>query len=163
MEELFRMYYRSLCIYALHYLNDPSCAEDIVQECFASYWKRMQSGAKTDSPKSYLFSSVRNRCLDALRKNASIPGEVSSSALMAGISDEEEQERAELEAMLWTAVGRLPEGRRKMLIMSKRDGMKYSDIARSLGVSERTVRNQISRALKTLREGAKKLYLLIIC
>ncbi|MDO5442928.1 MAG: sigma factor-like helix-turn-helix DNA-binding protein, partial [Bacteroidia bacterium] len=42
-----------------------------------------------------------------------------------------------------------------------RDGLKYAEIAERLGVSERTVRNQISRALKTLREGAKKVLMFI--
>ena len=41
--------------------------------------------------------------------------------------------------------------------MSKRDGLKYEEIAEELGISENTVRNQISKALKTLKEGAQKI------
>lgn len=159
MEELFRLYYRPLCLYALHFLDNTSETEDLVQECFTSFLMKYREGAVVRSPKSYLFGSVRNRCLDTLRKGYADH----KNADAMEMSDEEEQERAELEARLWTAVDRLPSGRRRMLIMSKRDGMKYSEIADRLGVSERTVKNQISRALKSLREGAHKLYLLVVC
>ena len=70
------------------------------------------------------------------------------------ISDEEAQARSEREALLWTAVDSLPAKRRKILLMSKRDGLKYEEIALRLGISENTVRNQISRALETLRSKA---------
>ena len=43
--------------------------------------------------------------------------------------------------------------------MSKRDGLKYEEIADELGLSVNTVRNQISKALKVLKEGARKLYM----
>ena len=41
--------------------------------------------------------------------------------------------------------------------MSKRDGLSYKEIAGELGLSEHTVRNHISRALETLREGGREI------
>ena len=46
----------------------------------------------------------------------------------------------------------------EVFIMSKRDGLKYEEIAEELGLSVNTVRNQISKALKVLKEGVHKLY-----
>ena len=46
--------------------------------------------------------------------------------------------------------------------MSKRDGLKYEEIAQELGLSVNTVRNQISKALKVLKNGAIKIYTLIL-
>jgi RNA polymerase sigma-70 factor (ECF subfamily) len=46
--------------------------------------------------------------------------------------------------------------------MSKRDGLKYEEIAEELGLSVNTVRNQISKALNTLKDGAKKIYSFIL-
>ena len=60
--------------------------------------------------------------------------------------------RSEREARLWAAVDALPEMRRRCLLMAKRDGLSYKEIAQDLGLSENTVRNHISRALETLRE-----------
>ena len=58
---------------------------------------------------------------------------------------------------LWTAIDSLPERCREIFLMSKRDGLKYEDIADELGISENTVRNQISKALKILKEGSQKI------
>ena len=71
------------------------------------------------------------------------------------ISDEEAMERSAVEARLWEAVEALPEMRRKCLLMAKRDGLSYKEIAQELGIAEHTVRNHISRALETLREGRR--------
>ena len=56
----------------------------------------------------------------------------------------------------------LPDQRRRCLIMAKRDNMSYSEIASELGLSENTVRNNISRALNTLRGAASKDLLFIL-
>ena len=60
--------------------------------------------------------------------------------------------RSTVEANLWEAVSRLPHGRRELLLMSKRDGMTYEEIANAKGLSVNTVRNQIARALNALRK-----------
>ena len=70
------------------------------------------------------------------------------------ISDEEAVDRSALEARLWEAVDRLPAKRRELLLMSKRDGLSYEQIAEATGLSVNTVRNQISRALQSLRNSA---------
>jgi RNA polymerase sigma-70 factor (ECF subfamily) len=47
--------------------------------------------------------------------------------------------------------------------MSKRDGLKYEEIADELGLSVNTVRNQISKALKLIKEGAVKIFTFLFC
>ena len=74
------------------------------------------------------------------------------------IDDDDAQERSQTEARLWTAIDSLPEKCREVFILSKRDGLKYEEIAEELGLSLNTVRNQISKALKVLKEGVHKLY-----
>ena len=170
-EDLFRYWYRSLCIYALHYLGSIEQAEYIVQECYMSLWERsygMSDGSMDvlKNPKSYLYMMVRNRCIDLLRKNRSSPGhDVSISSL----SDEEDfirteklyaddllQEDSVIEAHLWTVLDSLPEKCREIFLMAKRDGLRYDEIAEDLDISENTVRNQVSKALKIIKNGVKK-------
>lgn len=67
------------------------------------------------------------------------------------ISDEEAVGRSFREAELWERIDRLPDRCREIFLMSKRDGMKYSEIASELGLSEKTVEHQISKALKRLK------------
>ena len=118
IRDLFRILYRPLCVYALHYLKDADAVEDVVQEAFTAWW---QKGVGTDNAKAYLYAIVRNRCIDILR-------------------------------------------RRELLLMSKRDGLTYEQIADATGLSVNTVRNQISRALQSLRDGAASIldYILLL-
>ena len=153
IDALFRLYYRPMCLYAAHYLKDDD-VEDIVQDAFTALWEKMLGGDLPSSPRAYLAASVRNRCIDVLRGRKAHPGE----ALPADLSepDMEVLSQAFDEACLWDALARLPKGRRRMFLMHRRDGLKYAEIAGRLGVSERTVRNQISRALKSLRASLKE-------
>lgn len=78
------------------------------------------------------------------------------------ISDDEAVDNSVKEARIWSAIDRLPAKRRRIFLMSRRDGMKYSEIAQSLGLSENTVRNQISKALDSIRQGVKKVILFLM-
>ena len=157
-DDLFRYNYRPLCLYALHYIQNVDLAEDIVQDSYASLWEKLQEGDHVLNLKSYLYMMVRNRCLDHLRKKG-LPTESLKPYDTYGIIDDDDaQERSQTEARLWTAIDSLPEKCREVFIMSKRDGLKYEEIAEELGLSVNTVRNQISKALKVLKDGVHKLY-----
>ena len=151
---LFSRYYRPLCLYALHYLKDAAASEDVVQDSFAAL---LEKPAEPASQKAYLYAMVRNRCIDRLRSLGRKEAPVRPEDLEGEISDEQAIERSALEARLWEAVGKLPRGRRELLLMSKRDGMTYEQIAREKGLSVHTVRNQISRALQALRAEADRI------
>ncbi|MBQ2919508.1 MAG: RNA polymerase sigma-70 factor [Bacteroidales bacterium] len=158
MESLFHYNYRPLCLYALHYLGNADSAEDVVQESFAALWEKLQEGVAISNRRAYLYMMVRNRCLDQLRRKG-IPTESLKPYDTYGIiEDDDAQERSQTEARLWTAIDSLPEKCRQIFLMSKRDGLKYMEIADELGISENTVRNQISKALKILKDGVVKIY-----
>ena len=77
IDMVFQQYYRSLCLYALHYLHDLDEAEDVVQDCFvrlleSDKYERLcllsvASQSLTNQLKSFLYTSVRNACIDRLR------------------------------------------------------------------------------------------------
>ena len=157
MDELFRYNYRPLCLYALHYVADPVTVEDIVQDSFAALWERLQTGQTVANRRAYLYMMVRNRCLDHLRKAGIKTEELKPYDTYGIIDDVDAQERAGIEARLWTAIDSLPGKCREVFLLSKRDGLKYEEIAQELGISENTVRNQISKALKTLKDGSQKI------
>lgn len=162
MENLFRYHYRPLCIFALHYLKDIDASEDVVQEAFGVLWEKLSAGEKVVNQKGYLYSVVKNRSLDILRKRG-LGGE--AITLEGSVEDIEEPtvEDAEVEARLWTAIDTLPEKCREIFLMSKRDGLRQEEIASELGISLQTVKNQVSKALKILKDGAVKIYMMIFC
>ena len=162
-DDLFRYNYRPLCLYALHYLGDADLSEDIVQESYTALWETLQEGAHVLNRKSYLYMMVRNRCLDHLRKKGISTESLKPYDPHGIIDDDEAQDRSRTEARLWTAIDSLPEKCREIFILSKRDGLKYEEIAEELGLSVNTVRNQIAKALKLIKEGAVKIYTFLFC
>ena len=159
IDHIFNSFYRPLCLYAMHYLQgDIDRAEDIVQDCFVKMWNYQKEHDCNDmNVKAFLYTAVYHACIDELRKHN--PNIVSFDAadLDGIISDEEAKNRSVLEANLWNLIEELPDKCREIFLMSKRDGMKYREIAEELGISEKTVEHQISKALKKLNADKKNL------
>jgi RNA polymerase sigma-70 factor, ECF subfamily len=153
-EALFHAHYSSLCSYSNHFLKDLEASEEVVQEVMLKIWVNRDSLIFTSSIRSYLFRAVRNGCMNVL-KHIDIREEYKAvreqDTLESQRSAEDEMIVSELEQKIREAIDRLPLERRKVFIMSRYDGLTYSQIAEKLGISVKTVENQMGKALKTLR------------
>lgn len=160
-EALFRAHYRGLCGFAMGYLKDAGQAEDLVQDLFFRLWLDREKVAITMSVKAYLFAAVRNRCLNALKTTGRL--RVLNEETDDRLDEEEpsEDEHAERIARVRAAIEMLPEERRKVFKLSRYEGLKYQEIADRLGISVKTVENQMGKALKTLREELADLVTLL--
>ena len=159
IDETFKYYYRSLCLYVLHYVHNTDIAEDIVQDSFSALWEKLTiSGAEIENVRAYLYATARNRSLDYLKKEEIYDSDLSLSDLEDTLSEEEAEERSIREAQMWTAIDALPERCREIFLLNKRDGMKYREIATKFQISVNTVDNHISKALRLIREGTHKAY-----
>lgn len=158
-EDLFRAHYQKLCLYALHFVGDVDAAEDIVMEQFVKLVERNNLASMIVSPKSYLYQMVRNASLDFLRKNSTV---ILGEAL-PDLPDDADELEAQLgrEARLWQQIEALPPACRRILLMNKRDGLAYKEIAEALGLSIKTVEAQIGKAYKTLRGKVHEIYLML--
>lgn len=143
----FRELYLPLGMYALRLVGDAADAEDVVEEAFAHAWQAIESGAEVGNFKAYMYRCVRNECIGFLRTRKEraalddIP-EVSDEAVDTSVRD----------AKIWRAVDALPEKCREVFLLSKRDGLSQEEIADELGISIKTVKNQMTKALSRLRE-----------
>lgn len=155
---LFQQFYRPLCMYALHYLQDVTQAEDMVQDAFVTMIEQQQNGKEINNHKAYLYTTVRNNCLDMIRREQQSVTIIMPQDADGAISDEEAAERSFHEAELWTAIDSLPERCRIIFLMAKRDGKRYREIATELGITEKTVEHQVSKALKILRGKSDDYY-----
>ena len=151
-EALFRLHYRPLCAFAMQYVKDADGAEDLVQDLFFRLWLDREKLTITTSVKAYLFASVRNRCLNAVKSQGRVRAlnEEVDDVLIA--DDRGEDEHTERIARVHAAVEALPEERRKVFKLCRFDGLKYHEAAERMGISVKTVENQMGKALKTLRE-----------
>lgn len=152
-EGLFRAYYPFLCSYATRILKDATAAEEIVQELFVKLWEKRSATHIGTSVKNYLFSSVKNLCLNHIR-HAGVRDEYVKKIQQEQqyFSDEDAESESVLFEMLEAEIESMPEKRREIFRMSRRDGLKYREIAEKLNISVKTVEAQMGLAFKYLRE-----------
>ena len=153
-EVLFKSHYSSLCAYANVFLKDHDASEEVVQEVMFRIWTSRETLVIDSSVRSYLFRSVRNGCMNVL-KHLNIREDYKAfqerQSEDSQRSHEDEMIYSELEQKIREAVDHLPIERRKVFILSRYDGLTYSQIAEKLNISVKTVENQMGKALKTLR------------
>jgi len=154
--QVFRLYYPKLVVFARKYLNDLDPARDIVQDFLLYLYESRDSLIIQTSLKSYLYSSVRNRCLNHL-KHLQVRDKYGEMVRHSenGLDYDLEQnlEATELEARIYKIVSSLPEQCRRIYTMSRGDGKSNDKIAKELNLSKRTVETQISKALRILRDN----------
>jgi len=139
-------------------MHDFHQAEDIVQNVFLSFWKDRNSIEINESVRAYLFRSVHNRCLDALKhREVILRHNFRSNADNPSCTEEtwETFVEAELYIILLKAMDKLPAECRKVFRYSRIDLLSHKEIAEKLGLSVKTVENQIGKALRILREALK--------
>lgn len=154
-EMFFRAYYQPLCSYAFTFVKDKDEAEEIVQSAFLTVWEKRSSIEIKTSLKSYLYTMVRNACLNAI-KHEKIKQKHAGEELATGESSHESVSQhlisSELEAHIESAMEKLPEQCRLIFKLSRFEELKYSEIAEQLQLSVKTVENQMGKALRIMRE-----------
>lgn len=154
-DALFRQHYAALVLYGIKYLGSREDAREIVQEIFINLYERRSEVTIRSNPKSYLFQSVRNRCLNELDKMKTEQKRRAAFEEQApteyAFSDP--IEAAEFEARLYKLIEGLPPACKAVFRLSRFDGKSNTEIARQLKLSQRTVETHISKALRILRKA----------
>lgn len=153
LELIFKEYYETMCLTALRITKERSLAEDIVQEVFYELFRKRET-VKIQSLVGYLKRSVYNRSLNKIKSHKEI---FDSDDLNIELSDnsansQEELEFQELESYLNDVIDRLPEKCRLVFILNRFEELSYKEVAQRLDISVKTVENQMSKALRILRE-----------
>ena len=131
---LFFQFFSPLCIFAHRYIERWETCEDVVQESFLKIWENRKSIRIETSARNFLVTSVRNNCIDYLRK-----------------------QELELAWKQWKiSKGDEPSGDIYSIFEKNRfEGKKYTEIAEEQQISVKTVEAHISKALKILRVELK--------
>ena len=149
---LFLEFYPSLCVFASRYVIQEETARDIVQDVFFKIWEKRKSMFINTSFRNFLITSVRNSCIDFLRKNDLENRYLEKSRFTDSLTSPEElYTLKELEAKIIDSLTRLPSNVREAFEMNRFKGMTYVAIAEEMEVSPKTIESYISRALKFLR------------
>ena len=157
-KEIFNLYYPPLCVYANRFISDPASCEDIVQEAFAQLWAKKENIVIRSSLRNYLISTVRNLCIDFLRKNSFYRKYIDA---LPDIHSEQGADsfltKSELEKMLNKALDSLPETYRTVFKLRKVEGMSYDEIAKELKISVRSAKRYNEYAQKSLQNKLKNI------
>lgn len=153
--KLFDAYRNDLYKYSLSMVCSEAYAKEIVQDVFLKIWTKRDKLNPELSFKAYIFTITRNKNIKFLKKaanNLKLREEVFYRSQKFSNPTERYMREADLEVLKQKALDQLPPKRRLIFEMSRNDGKSYEEIAQELGISPNTVRNQISRALETLRD-----------
>jgi len=145
---LFDQYYTALCYFADKYLNDMD-------------WDKKTQLSIDSSLKSYLYFSVKNRAIDHLRKRKKTVPLTEHLFDEQQVSFDDLIEKAELADSINNCINQLPKKCREVFLLSRSQGLKYSEIAEKLDISPKTVEMQVSIALKRLRKSIFIFFILL--
>lgn len=167
-EAVFTSYYSPLCSYAFTFVKSADISEDIVQEVFTRIWENRKDLIMTDAIRYYLYTAVRNNCISHLRKEKK-SGTVSWSdpdSLKTAAAMPKDGDKIDYDQLLGEAISGLPPKCQEVFVLSRLSNMKYKEIADTLGISIKTVENQLGKALKLMRvflkaRGIQWLWLLV--
>ena len=170
---LYKSYYSKLMRFARYYTLCEADAENIVQDVFVLLWEKKEATENKVLLASYLFTMVKNRCLDYL-KHKSIVEEYKlyieenhyyevrfKIGSLQGMDSEALDDEA-IRTLLTHALETLPPRCREIFIKGKLEGMKYKEIAKEMEISEKTVENQMQIAMKKLSVTLKENPLLLL-
>ena len=153
-DTVFRTWYPVLVRVASALLKDSDAAEDISQEVLLELWRRRHALEASVSIRAYLLRSVRNRSLNHLR-HLRVRRDTDSD--VQGLYDEpvgsdQPVVANELAEAVQIALKELPPRCREVFELSRVNGLKYSEIAEALDISQKTVEAQMGKALRIMRE-----------
>lgn len=149
---LFDETYTPLCFFANKYISDLDKSRSLVQQLFVDLWVKHEKLKIHSSPKTYLYQSVKNRCIDYLRKEKNtILNTEESHENSKSVPFHDLVEEAEINDHINAAIYRLPEKCREIFMLCRFEDLKYAEIADKLNISVKTVEMQMGIALKKLR------------
>ena len=156
--KIYAIYFPKLVRFSQTYLHTQEDAENLVQDIFLYLWENREQIPLLGNMNAYLFTVVKNRCIDFLRRQAK------NDEKKRSLSELEEKELqfklysfsvADIEHLISQAVDSLPARCKEIFILSRIEGLRHKEISERLNISVNTIESQIAIALKKLKVALK--------
>jgi len=151
---LFDHYFNALAAFGYKYVPDRFAVEDMIQEVFISFWQTRENFDHVNAVKSFLYTSVRNKCLNHIKHQAVLRKH--ESTLLYQLESDQYFEAHVIEEetfnQLFSEIRKLPEGAQEIMLLAL-NGMKNQEIADELNVSINTVKTQKKIAYAKLKDA----------
>jgi len=152
-ETHFDTFFRPLCAFGYRFIADAETIQDLVQSVFISFWDQRGNFENEKAVKSFLYTSVKNKCLNHLKHlsvrqkhEEQLIYELESTELFNQQVIEEDTFN-----LLYQEIEKLPQSAKKIMLLALK-GLKNKEIAETLGISENTVKTQKKIAYSKLKD-----------
>jgi RNA polymerase sigma-70 factor (family 1) len=152
--KLYDFYHQDIYGYSISLLKSKELAEENVQDVFLKIWLRRENLNLEQSFKSFLFTIARNQAFNLLNKAANdvlLKEEVFYTSEKSHAEGDFSIREEDCKKLKKQAIKQLPPKRKRIFKMSRKQGKTYEEIGEELGISVNTVKNQMSKALESMR------------
>jgi RNA polymerase sigma-70 factor (ECF subfamily) len=153
-EQIFHAYYSPLCNYAAKILNDDDLAEEVVQDLFVQLLEKGTLDT-VEHLDRFLLRSTKFKCIDFLRKHQKAQLISYEQKPEEEPADDELASEEQIDALFHYFVAKLPIKTREVFLLIRKSGLTYKEAAEELDISVKTIENQMSRALRKMRDILK--------
>lgn len=162
--EVYERYWELVFRYVLKMLGDKDDTKDLVQEIFTNLWIKSADINPDTNIAGYLYVSARNKVINMIRHNKVKKDYLSSLSRFVLESDPsifEQLDEIDLSTTIEKEIQNLPDKMREVFELSRKKYLSHKEIALELHISDKTVKKQISNAIKILRFRLTSLLLII--
>jgi len=165
VDELFAYYYPRLYHFSKSILKIENDIDDILQEVFVKIWLNRQKIGNAETFNAYIFTITKNEVLNLIRSNHKDQA-FRDELFLRSVAEEyltpNPVEFDEIKAGIDNIVMSLPEKRQQVFILSRTEGLSNKEIALKLNISEKTVEDHITHAIKQIKVSMKEMGILSI-
>lgn len=152
--EIYERYWTVMYVHVLKMLGDEDDSKDLIQELFTSLWLKGAQIEFSTNLSGYLYISARNKVINMIRQNKIRKDYLSSLAEFGAQTSNTTLEQLnvrDLHTAFEREVQSLPYKMRQIFELSRKQNLSHKEIALRLDISDKTVKKQISNALKIIR------------
>ncbi|BDS09862.1 RNA polymerase sigma factor [Aureispira anguillae] len=156
LKVIFQEHYPTVYRAIYRIVSDQGIAEDLAQDVFMRFWEKRHKINIQGAIGAYIRRMAVNEALGYIRKHKKYTiEEMADHHSSATTSGEDMYMDNELQAQVNKAIDTLPPKCKTVFMLSRFEELSYKEISQKLDISPKTVENQISKALKTLRTALK--------
>jgi RNA polymerase sigma-70 factor, ECF subfamily len=158
VDELFGYYYPRLYHFSKSILKIENDIDDILQEVFVKIWINRQKISNAETFNAYIFTITKNEVLNLIRsklKDNAFKDKLYLKSVAKEYQYQNQLEFDEIKTGIDHIVEGLPEKRQQIFILSRTEGLSNKEIAQQLNISEKTVEDHITHAIKYIKRSLK--------
>ena len=160
VDDLFTYYYPRLYHFSKSILKLENGIDDILQEVFVKIWLNRQKIGNPETFNAYIFTITKNEVLNLIRSNLrehTFKDQLFQHAVGEEYQNSAPLEYEEIKTGIEKIVAALPEKRKQVFVLSRNEGLSNKEIAQQLNISEKTVEDHITHAIKQIKNSMKEM------